>query len=104
MNERLNGSPFLESQPNFRSFEGIRAADGRMFRKNVLYRSGGLNKLSPPDIMKLQDIGLAMVIDFRSDREVASNPGSFIPSVQKTHRIAIPDEARDRAMEFLDMN
>ncbi|MEI7491062.1 MAG: tyrosine-protein phosphatase [Bacteroidota bacterium] len=104
MIERPNGTSFLESQPNFRSFEGIRALDGRMFRKNMLYRSGGLNKLSPADLLKLGDIGLAMVVDFRSDREVASYPSCFIPSVQKTYRIAIPDEARDRAMEFLDMN
>ncbi|MCX6286350.1 MAG: tyrosine-protein phosphatase [Bacteroidetes bacterium] len=104
MNDGLNGSPILESQPNFRSFEGIRAINGRKFRANMVYRSGGLNKLSVTDISRLEEIGLAMVIDFRSDREVASSPNAIIPSIRKTLRIVIPDEARDRAMEFLDMN
>ncbi|MCX6282130.1 MAG: tyrosine-protein phosphatase [Bacteroidetes bacterium] len=104
MNERINGSPFLESQPNFRSLEGIPTIAGRKFRKNMVYRSGGLNKLSSADIRRLEDIGLAMVIDFRSDREVNSYPSTIISTVRKSLRIVIPDEARDRAMDFLDRN
>ena len=104
MNNGLNGSPFLENQPNFRTLEGIQTANGRKFRKNMVYRSGSLNKLSPSDISKLEDIGLALVIDFRSDREVSSYPGTVIPSVKNTLRIIISDEARDRAMEFLERN
>ena len=104
MDAAPNGYTFLENQPNFRSLEGILTAGGKRFRKNLVYRSGSLNKLSPGDIGRLQDIGLATVIDFRSDREVESYPSEIIPSVKQTFRITIADEARDRAMELLDRN
>ncbi|TRZ76886.1 MAG: tyrosine-protein phosphatase [Bacteroidetes bacterium] len=99
-----NGSPFLESQPNFRSLEGIKTISGRKFRKNMVYRSGSLYKLSPSDVIRLEGIGLSLVIDFRSDREIVSYPSVAVPSVKKTMRITIPDEARDLAMEFLERN
>ena len=104
MNNGPNGYAFLETQPNFRSLEGIRTRSGRSFRKNLVYRSGSLNKLSPGDIGKLQAIGLSLIIDFRSDREVTAHPTEIIPGVKHTERIIIADEARDRAMEFLDRN
>ncbi len=104
MNHIPEVSIILENQPNFRSLEGIQTTNGRKFRKNMIYRSGSLNKLSQADMDKLEDIGLALVIDFRSDREVYSYPSMHIPSVKKTMRIVIPDEARDRAMEFLGNN
>ena len=104
MNKGINGSPFLENQHNFRSLEGIQAQSGKKFRKNMVYRSGSLDKLSKADIRKLEEIGLALVIDFRTDREIASFPSAKIPSVQKTIRISISDEARDKTMELLNRN
>jgi protein-tyrosine phosphatase len=104
MNEKPNGNTFLEKQPNFRSLGGIRTISGKRIRRNLIYRSGSLNNLSVADISKLQDIGLAMIIDFRSDREVTLYPSDVIPTVKQTVRIVIADEARDRAMEFLDRN
>jgi len=104
MNKGPNGYAFLETQPNFRSLEGILTGSGRSFRKNLVYRSGSLNKLSPDDIGKLRDIGLSLIIDFRSDREVTAHPTDIIPGVKHTERIIIADEARDRAMDFLDTN
>ena len=104
MIDALNGSPFLENQHNFRSLEGIQTKSGRKFRKNKVYRSGSLNKLSEADIRRLEEIGLALVIDFRSDREVELFPSELIPSVKNTLRITIRDEARDRAMELLERN
>jgi len=104
MNDSPNGSPFLEKQPNFRSLEGIPAAGGRKFKKNMVYRSGGLGWLDEADLRKLEQIGLALVIDFRSDRELADHPSKPIPGLKKTLRIVIADEARDRAMNFLENN
>ena len=40
MNDRINGVPFLEGQPNFRGLEWIKKTDGKRFRKNMVYRSG----------------------------------------------------------------
>jgi len=102
MNDGPNGYSFLESQPNFRSLEGILTRSGRRFRKNLVYRSGSLNKLSLKDKARLEEIGLALVIDFRSDREVMSHPSDMISTVKQTFRITIADAARDRAMEFLE--
>lgn len=104
MNERINGSYFLENQPNFRSLEGIPAINGKKFRKNMVYRSGGLNKLSEKDVRKLEEIGLSLVIDFRSDREIVENPSVKIPTVKETLRVIIPDVARDHAMECFGRN
>ena len=104
MNKVFNGRPILEGQPNFRSLDGIPAAGGRKIRKNMIYRSGNLSNLSASDILLLENAGLALVIDFRSDRELESHPTVVIPSVRKTIRIVIPDEARDQAMEYLDNN
>ena len=104
MNNGINGKPFLEGQLNFRGLEGIKSKDGRCFRKNLVYRSGSLHGLNESDVRKLESIGLAMVIDFRSDREIKSHPSCSISTVKETLRIAIHDAARDLAMSFLEKN
>ena len=104
MNEGTNGSCFLENQPNFRSLGGLKTLSGKTFRKNMVYRSGALNKLSTSDVQKLEKAGLALIIDFRSDREVEAYPSVNIPTVKETLRIIIPDQAREEAMNCFDNN
>jgi protein-tyrosine phosphatase len=60
--------------------------------------------LNGTDVRKLESIGLAVVIDFRSDREIKSHPSCSISTVKETLRIAIHDAARDLAMSFLEKN
>jgi protein-tyrosine phosphatase len=59
--------PRLEGTPNFRDLGGLATVDGRFTRHGVLFRSSGLEELSPRDIRVLIDeIGIRTVIDLRS--------------------------------------
>ena len=62
----------LEGCFNFRDLGGYRAEDGRRFRTGQVFRSDGLQLLTPADLEKLEkEIGLASVIDLRSHLEVS---------------------------------
>ena len=104
MNYGINGTGFLEGQPNFRGFEGLVMKDGKRFRQGLVYRSGSLDGLIVGDVQKLEKIGLALVIDFRTDREIKSHPSPAISTVKETLRITIPDAALEPAMGFLEKN
>ncbi len=61
----------LEGCFNFRDLGGYLAADGRRFRTGLVFRSDGLQMLTPLDLKKLrEEIGLVSVIDLRSNLEV----------------------------------
>jgi protein-tyrosine phosphatase len=69
LNDRL-----LVGAPNFRDIGGLATTDGRTTRSGVLFRSSGLEELTPADVAHLVDnIGLRTVFDLRSvhDHEVA---------------------------------
>ncbi len=59
---------------NFRDLGGYRTCDGRTVRQGVLYRSGGLHKLTDADLKRLFALSLDRVIDFRSDYERELEP------------------------------
>jgi protein-tyrosine phosphatase len=102
MNDLPASQAILENQPNFRSLDGISAAGGRRIKRNMLYRSGGLSRLSEPDITNLISLGICTVIDFRSDRERESHPTVHLPTVRNSMRIVINDVARDEAQKLMD--
>ncbi len=97
-------SPILEGQHNFRDLGGLPAGNGFQTRSGMIYRSGDLNALTDNDITVLENIGLTMVIDFRSERERIRRPNRDIPSVREIRTIAINDSARDIAMECIALN
>ncbi len=92
----------LVNQPNFRDLGAIPTADGRSVKPGLLYRSGDLSKLSEEDIINLEQMGIRMIIDFRSDREVIKYPTPRIPGIAETKRIVIVDSARDVAEKMLN--
>jgi len=94
----------LKNQPNFRGIGGISTTDGRMVKSGLLYRSGDLSRLSEEDILRLEEIGIRMIIDFRSDRELINYPTPHIETVQENKRITIVDSARDKAEQMLREN
>jgi protein tyrosine/serine phosphatase len=55
---------------NFRDLGGYPAADGHSIRWRQLFRADGLTRLDEDDCAQLADIGLATVIDLRTDGEV----------------------------------
>ena len=61
----------LEGCYNFRDLGGYQTGDGRRFRTGRVFRSDGLQHLTEGDLERLTgEIGLATVIDLRSDQEV----------------------------------
>jgi protein tyrosine/serine phosphatase len=55
---------------NFRDLGGYAGADGRTVRWRRLFRADGLHRLTPGDLRALKDLGLATVIDLRTQDEV----------------------------------
>lgn len=56
---------------NFRDVGGYPAADGRVVRTGRLFRSDGLEALSPADVVRIRDgLGVRTVFDLRSPAEV----------------------------------
>ncbi len=73
-NDRPAGR-LLTGAPNFRDLGGLRTVDGNAIRSGVLFRSSGLEELTPADVAYLIEvIGLRTVFDLRSqhDHEIAT--------------------------------
>jgi len=97
--------PFLlQHQPNFRDIGGMRTLDGHTVKTGLLYRSGDLSRLSEEDIRKIEEIGIRMIIDFRSDRELMNYPTPRISTVKDNKRITIIDSARETAERMMVEN
>jgi protein tyrosine/serine phosphatase len=65
----------LVGAPNFRDLGGLETVDGGRVRSGLLFRSSGLEELTPPDVEQLLDvIGIRTIIDLRTadDRDEAS--------------------------------
>lgn len=94
----------LTKQPNFRDIGGIPASNGKVVKRGMLYRSGDLSRLTEEDIRRIEEIGIRMIIDFRSDRELLNYPTPPIATVREKKRIQIIDSARDTAERMLAEN
>lgn len=64
----------LRSGLNFRDIGGYRTGDGREVRWGQVYRAGSLAGLVDADLAYLDQLGLGMVCDLRSPREVRRAP------------------------------
>jgi protein-tyrosine phosphatase len=85
--------PFV-GQSNFRDLGGLVTADGRKIKWGMVYRSGDLSKFVTSDIAYMQSLHVNMVVDFRSEEEVASDPDKLPEGVQ-TLNLAIHDTLFD---------
>ena len=89
----------LESTSNTRDLGGYTTKDGRKVKRGILFRSDSLSTLTEADVSTLQELGLAVVTDFRSDNERAEAP-SRLPeqsSELKYQTLAINNPALDVA-------
>jgi protein-tyrosine phosphatase len=59
----------LEAGSNFRDIGGYPAAAGRHVRWGMIYRSGATPLLTPTDRQRIAALGLANMVDLRSDEE-----------------------------------
>lgn len=79
----------LEGARNFRDLGGYPAANNRVTRWGVLYRSAKLSDLSADDQAYLQRLQLQSIVDFRSALETADEPDKLGPVLQQ-HYLALP--------------
>ena len=74
----------FEKLANVRDLGGLTDADGRKIRTGKLFRGGNLNGASEADISKLSAM-LELVVDFRTDGEIAEKPDPEIPGAESWH-------------------
>ena len=85
----------LEGCYNFRDLGGYLTADGRRFRTGRVFRSDGLQLLTPADLAKLKgEIGLTEVIDLRSSLEVEEAGVGPIADQATLHAVPLFPEAK----------
>lgn len=64
----------FESVRNFRELGGYLAADGRRVRWGRFYRSARLGGITPEEKQRFAQLGIRVVLDLRSDGEIAQMP------------------------------
>jgi protein-tyrosine phosphatase len=69
----------LKGLYNFRDFGGYQAAGGSRVRRSMLYRSENLSRLSREALPQLNNLGIQLLIDFRSEYERNHRPNVLPP-------------------------
>lgn len=64
----------IRKELNFRELGGYKAAEGRLIRRGLLYRSGALGECSPEEIRLLAGKRIRTILDLRSEAEAAAFP------------------------------
>lgn len=67
----------LEGAQNFRDLGGYPTTDGRVTKWGLVYRSDTLDRLTDEDWIKVKDLGIKVVCDFRFDAERARWPSDW---------------------------
>lgn len=96
--------PLLSGQHNFRDLGGIPSLRGGKVVRETLFRSGDLHSLTAQDIELLEDLHLAMIIDFRSPTERENRPNKIIRTVKHILHLPIHDAPRELASEYVQKN
>lgn len=87
----------LEGAFNFRDLGGYATKDGRTVRWRRLFRADGLHRLSAADLDKLAELGLATVIDLRTEQEVSERGRIEWPTADLAyHHLPMMDVLPDR--------
>ena len=86
------GTPVtFEGLSNARDLGAMKAADGRLVKNGLLYRSDQLFFASEADRAKLGELGIGLIIDFRSTFERETQPDCEIEGAQNLHLPVIRD-------------
>lgn len=67
---------------NFRDLGGLKTSEGKLLKKDLLFRTDELNNLSESDLELLASLNIQTVVDFRTDEERAKSIDK-IPSTCK---------------------
>lgn len=83
---------------NFRDIGGYRAKDGRTVRWGQVYRSGSLAGLQNADLAYLQELGIRLVCDLRSPREIDRSPDRLLAGMRHVLRpLSSQETGREQA-------
>lgn len=93
--------PPLENVTNFRELGGIATRDGRRVRRRRLFRSGHWGGASPGDVAALEQLGVGLVLDFRSDHDVALEGPDQLPAGTRHVSLATVDPAAGTDLRVL---
>ena len=91
--------PLLTGQPNFRDLGGHTGAEGATAARGVIFRSGELHHLEGADRAVLEGLGIATIVDLRSEAEVAERGADVAPPGGQVVRIPITEA--DRLAELI---
>lgn len=84
--EQPTGQPVeLEGCANFRDVGGLPTAHGASVRRRRLFRSNALVAATPRDRRRLRQLGVATVIDLRTDEELAWSDDVVAPGAVRHH-------------------
>lgn len=84
-NKELGKRIALEGTINTRSLEGYMAKDGRRIKKNRIFRSDALTKITESDKEYFKSIPLRVDIDLRGTDEIERNPDIRIDGCEYFH-------------------
>ena len=72
----------FDPEVNLRDLGGWQTRDGRHVRKGLIYRSSRLDVLDTSELVRLQQLGLACVVDLRPREETQRHPDPHFPSIR----------------------
>lgn len=79
----------IDGAPNLRDLGGYAAADGRVTRNRMVFRSDDLSELTRADVIFLASLDIRTVVDFRDLQEIADSPDRVPKTVENEIRIPI---------------
>lgn len=89
--ERPVGRIDVEGTVNFRDLGGYRTYSGARVEAGLVYRAEALNQLTDAGLATLDGLGVARVVDFRTDPEVAQDGPDRLPAGLAVTRRPIDD-------------
>ena len=91
----------LEGASNFRDLGGYPSLTGKQTVWRKIFRSQTLAQLSDSDVLRMKELGIRTVIDFRSDDEVLKEP-SRLPEGVKVVRLPI-EVGRNDTLQIMQL-
>lgn len=79
----------LEGTFNFRDLGGYAAADGRVVRQGMLYRSDNFSKVPPRAHPQFSALGLRLLVDLRTELECRVRPNSLPGGATRVEHLPI---------------
>ena len=76
----------LSAVRNFRDLGGYETSDGASVRWRTVFRSSTLSEATPEDVERLLDLNVGLVLDLRSEQEIALNGISPLHEQGVEHR------------------